>query len=1237
MSFFRLKDLIRAVRVCKTAADERNVIQRESAAIRTSFKEVDTHDARFVNIQKLLYIYLLGFPVQFGQLECLKLAASARFSDKRVGYLGVTLLLDEKQEILTLLTNSLKTDMNSADDYTVGLALCTLANVGSAAVANDLVDEVERLLGSPRSYVRKKAALAAVRVVRREPELATSFVSNVRALLGDKHHGVQLSATALLSELCMHSQDALDEGRRLVPLIVRQLRSLVTGSSHEHEVGEINDPFLQAALLRLLCVVARGSQDAADEVNDVLTQVATQTDGAKNVGTAILYECAVTALAIPSESALRVLAINLLGTFLAHKESNVRYVALATLSAAVITEAPAVQRHRATVVQCMRDGDISIRRRALDLSFALINAQNVHVMVADILRVLPHADMEFRSSMVYRLSAAITLFGDSYEWRAEHMLRVLSLGGSYLNNRDLFKFLRMVITNADETLQRRVVRTCFALLERDISQDKMVVAGVWLIGEYADLLVASGQNTAAVASPASGGGLDADDLDILGALGRPIPKKEASPGAAVQPISLDEELPQTTPEPLDIVRLLARVARSSVVSRTSRHMALTSLAKLSGRFSDQPAVAKAIREALAAHKTSMDAESQARAAEFDTLLSSELDSVRSAVVERMPAPEYTDVPYEEYVLNPTAMRMRALMIVKRPALQPEDLIAAGVGGGDSSAASAAAASAAAAEATKQSVVSDLLNLMDDAPSTTATPPVAPPMSPPSSAAAVTSPSALADLFAASSVSPAVGTEPGFNQEYSVYDANGLSITLTPSKKPKLPTVVDILATFHNNGEAAVSDLNFLVAVPKSQKLQILPPSSQTITCGSSVTQVVRVSNPSKTSIRLRMKLSYTSDGQSHDTMFDFGANNRRRSAALDNGDKVQKAKGEPECIKRAKWGPEDDEKLTNLIKGGTLDDTVLVKTFPQFPMSRIQQAIRSLTRKRNNRDTTWTKEQDEELLRRIKEHGFRWTLVSKMYLISKTPLRCRERYLQLTNVNTISFSRWTKEETEKLIDVVIAHLQEQQIKKEQSHLNKLVNTLALRKYEAVLSAKNKAILDVINEDKPNGTAIDVVRSNLIKGVDWSWVASRMGKRTSSQCEYRFWYKFAKQYKERSYYRGPWSREEDRLVYELQREKDMPIRVVLSKLPNKRTRESVICRYATYILPIVGILKQCRGPDWDPLADGFKEVHERCEIWAWYYRKLEGYRVNDQFECPHDMDLTGYYKWCKEMPEDADIQ
>lgn len=103
----RLKDLIKAARGAKTAAEEREVIQKECAAIRTSFKQEEA-DYRHRNVAKLLYIHMLGYPTQWGQMECLKLIASSGFSDKRIGYLALMLLLDEKQEILILVTSHMK-------------------------------------------------------------------------------------------------------------------------------------------------------------------------------------------------------------------------------------------------------------------------------------------------------------------------------------------------------------------------------------------------------------------------------------------------------------------------------------------------------------------------------------------------------------------------------------------------------------------------------------------------------------------------------------------------------------------------------------------------------------------------------------------------------------------------------------------------------------------------------------------------------------------------------------------------------------------------------------------------------------------------------------------------------------------------------------------------------------------------------------------------------------------------
>ena len=157
-------------------------------SIRSAFKDKDQAFYRHRNVAKLMFMHMLGYPTHFGQMECVKLIATNGFPEKRIGYLGLMILLDERQEVTMLVTNSIKNDLSHKNQFIVGLALCSLGNICSAEMARDVAPEVTHLLTSTNSYIRKKAALCSIRIIKKVPELAEGFVSAASNLLSDRHH-----------------------------------------------------------------------------------------------------------------------------------------------------------------------------------------------------------------------------------------------------------------------------------------------------------------------------------------------------------------------------------------------------------------------------------------------------------------------------------------------------------------------------------------------------------------------------------------------------------------------------------------------------------------------------------------------------------------------------------------------------------------------------------------------------------------------------------------------------------------------------------------------------------------------------------------------------------------------------------------------------------------------------------------------------------------------------------------
>lgn len=805
----RLRDLIREIRSARTAADERAVVQKECASIRDSFRDPD-NTYRCRNVAKLLYIHMLGYPAHFGQLECLKIVASQKFTDKRIGYLGAMLLLDEKQEVHLLVTNSLKNDLGHQTQYIQSLALCTLGSICSTEMSRDLAGEIEKMIKSSNAYIKKKAILCAFCIIRKVPDLLEMFIPSTRTLLNEKNHGVLLTAVCLITEMCEKSPDALQHFRKVVTQLVRILKNLImAGYSPEHDVSGVSDPFLQVKILRLLRILGKNDTEASETMNDILAQVATNTDTSKNVGHAILYEIVLTIMGIKSEAGLRVLAVNILGRFLLNNDKNIRYVALNTLLRVVQADYNAVQRHRTTIVDCLKDPDVSIKKRAVELSFALINVSNVRGMMKELLHFLETCEPEFKPDVCSKIVMAAENHSPTKRWHIDTVMKVLVSAGNYV--RDDTVSITIQLAAEMKELHPYIVQQLYKSFKEHLDEQSLIQVASWCIGEYGEHLLT---------------GVCEED----------------------EPVVATED---------EVITELEKVLTNHNLNETTKEYAITALMKLSSRFKASTGRIKTI---MSNYGRSVNVELQQRSVEYSQIFN-KYDNLRSSLLEQMPLIETSrskNILHEavngENLLNGVAEDSQNVQNENRKNLQESQNILDILG--DVSTPSQPTGA--------KSNVSDLLDILGDVATVTSAP--APSMTP------KVQPTAggndLLDLLGSPPKTSQMNGSSGF-PPITAFSKNGLLVQFLVEKDVLDPDVTSINIKATNSTQSTMSEFVFQAAVPKSFHLQLNPPSGNSIPPANtgSVTQIVKVKNPSKQALRMRIKISYNHNGQ---TVSDIG-------------------------------------------------------------------------------------------------------------------------------------------------------------------------------------------------------------------------------------------------------------------------------------------------------------------------------------------------------------------------------
>ena len=325
-------------------------------------------------VWKILYIYMLGYEVDFGHMEAVNLISSPKYSEKSVGYAWCALMLREGDELLRLIINSIRSDLISKQDNAVCLALNSICNVGGKEFADALAIDVLNLLthNMTRTYVRKKSALTTLRLYRKSPDIlpASEWAEKILSLLDEKNIGVLTSISSLVLGILAVDSDGWESASAKA---ARTLTRLVLNKdySNDYLYYGVPSPWLQIKLLRMLQYFPPPEEHALKmRVSEVLQRIVTGTDVTKNVNKnnvthAVLFEAINLVIHLGHTTELLPQACGLLGRFISIREANIRYLGLETMARLSIAQPDtmdALKKHQSTILFSLKDQDISIRR-----------------------------------------------------------------------------------------------------------------------------------------------------------------------------------------------------------------------------------------------------------------------------------------------------------------------------------------------------------------------------------------------------------------------------------------------------------------------------------------------------------------------------------------------------------------------------------------------------------------------------------------------------------------------------------------------------------------------------------------------------------------------------------------------------------------------------------------------------------------------------------------------------------
>uniref|UniRef100_A0AAX7V5V6 AP-4 complex subunit epsilon n=1 Tax=Astatotilapia calliptera TaxID=8154 RepID=A0AAX7V5V6_ASTCA len=491
----KLGNLIRGITELTSKHEEEKLIQHELLAIKEQVSSPNTTMRQMKELMvRSIYCEMLGYEASFSYIHAIKLAQQGTVLEKRVGYLAVSLFLNESHELLLLLVNTVLKDLQSTNLIEVCMALTVVSQMFPKDMIPAILPLVEEKLNHPKEIIRRKAVLALYKFYLIAPNQVQHIHNKFRKALCDKDPGVMTASLHIYLQMIQENPEAYKD---LTPSFVTILKQVVGGKlPMDFNYHTVPAPWLQIQLLRILSLLGKNDQSTSEVMYEVLDESLQRAEMNHNITYAILYECVKCIYTIHPKSDLLEKAAKCIGNFVLSPKINLKYLGLKALTYVVQQDPKLALQHQMTIIECLDHPDLIIKRETLELLFRITNGQNVTVIVEKMLEFLCISEDDHTTiDLVGKVAELAEKYPLKYnEWFIETMNTVFSLGGDMMQPDIPNSFLKLLSEGFDSVEEDRKLRlfavnSYIPLLRGEPGKlpQRFLQVISWVLGEYSHL------------------------------------------------------------------------------------------------------------------------------------------------------------------------------------------------------------------------------------------------------------------------------------------------------------------------------------------------------------------------------------------------------------------------------------------------------------------------------------------------------------------------------------------------------------------------------------------------------------------------------------------------------------------------------------------------------------------------------------------------------------------------------